>query len=617
MFVIRWLLLPILAAIAFAFAGGFVNGIPSWPTQGQQNLALALLIPDDADLNDPKLTAWQDAAQEEGIKLKVISASQFLRPFPFNSVTYAGLILPDSIHTAMSETLIGGIHNYVGNGGKLLLAFDAGTLLFPNRTYAKDKSQFSDLAGIDYALYDHYRDQTIQRAGILGKSTAFLSLHTPPGKFIAAANGKQLMSLSSYQHESLELPHFITRGAYTGTPLLYGSDDSLIAGLNAFRNGTVLFVNLPLGYLKNRTDGGFLHGFIRYFAEDIVKLPILSSAPDGRGGLIVNFHIDSSANLPVLKKLKKESKLFNYGPYSVHITAGPDVNVEGDKLGFNVPSNTEAMEWIKFFQARGDQIGSHGGWIHNYFGEHLNDTNRSEFLPFLEKNKQALENVTGTPINEYSAPMGNHPHWVTEWLANQNVGSYYFTGDIGMGATKSYHNERQSKENIWAFPVLTMGKHAAFEEMHADNVDEQSVSQWLNDVSNYTADDRVVRLIYFHPPGIRHYPRATDDWLSKAESLAKAERFNWYTMTDIAQFMNQRGNTEWNIRRLDRQIVTLSAQHPVSLAHITWLLPRDDYENPEIVKGKAIVSTDNKHLVITAQDEKSLEINFHARSKYQ
>lgn len=607
MFLIRWIVL--LAILILIVVEGF-DGIPLLIDLRQEKLALALLVPDDTNLDDPKLTAWLDAAKEEGVKLEVLTASQFLRPFPFSLSRYAGLILPDSIHVMMSETLIGGVHDYVGSGGKLMLVFDAGTLLPPNQTYAKGQSLFSDLAGVNYAMYDTLGDKTIAMSEVFGEQAAFLSLHMPPGKFSASKSGDgQLMSLSSYKNDRLEYPHFVTDTQFSGKTLLSGADNKVIAGINTFRNGQVLFVNLPLGYLKNRTDGGLLHGFIHYFSENIVKLPTLSTVPDGHGGLIVNLHIDSNANLSSLNALKKKSKLFNYGPYSVHITSGPDVNVEGDGLGFNLPKNKEAAEWVRFFQKRGDQIGSHGGWIHNYFGEFLSDSNQNSFTPLLEKNKQAIEGIINRPVNEYSAPMGNHPHWVTKWLDKQNITSYYYTGDIGSGPTKSYRNEARPDEKAWAFPVLAMGKYAAFEEMYEKRIEERSIDQWLNAVSRFTADNRVVRLIYFHPPGILHYPSAIDNWLTNSDQLNKLGRFNWYTMSDIAQFLDEREKTEWSITRIDNRQMLLSAENMNSLAHMTWLLPKSIYENPEILIGNVSISQDEKYLIVRAIEGKTLKVN--------
>jgi hypothetical protein len=607
MFLIRWIIL--LAILTLTVVKGF-DGIPALSDLRQEKLALALLVPDEANLDDPKLTAWLDAASEQGVKLDVLTASQFLRPYPFSLSRYAGVILPDSIHKMMSETLIGGVHDYVSSGGKLMLVFDAGTLLPPNQTYAQGQSLFSDLVGVNYAMYDTLGDKTIAMSEVFGEQVAFISLHVPPGKFSASQSGNpQLMSLSGYQNDSVEYSYFVTDTQFSGKTLLSGKGNKVIASVNTFGTGQVLFINLPLGYLKNRTDGVLLNGFMHYFSENIVKLPTLSSVPDGLGGLIVNLHIDSNANLPGLIALKKKSKFFNYGPYSVHITSGPDVNVEGDGLGFNLSKNKEAAEWVRFFQKRGDQIGSHGGWIHNYFGEFVTDANQDLFTPLLEKNKQALEAILNHPVNEYSAPMGNHPDWVTKWLDNQNIGSYYFTGDIGSGPTKSYRDEARPAGKAWAFPVLTMGKHASFEEMHESRVEEKIIDQWLNAVSTFTADNRVARLIYFHPPGILNYPSAIDNWLTNSDQLNKSGRFNWYTMSDIAKFLDEREKTAWSINRVDNHQVVLSAENINSLAHMTWLLPKSAYENPEILSGNVNISQDDKYLIIRAIDGKSLKVN--------
>jgi len=72
--------------------------------------------------------------------------------------------------------------------------------------------------------------------------------------------------LSSYAH-------FVTGTEYRASPLLVGTDGGLIAGYHRYGKGCVLFVNLPLGYLKVRSDGMFLHAFLRYFVRHIVTLP--------------------------------------------------------------------------------------------------------------------------------------------------------------------------------------------------------------------------------------------------------------------------------------------------------------------------------------------------------
>jgi hypothetical protein len=584
------------------------------------SLALALLLPDRVPLDDPYVSAWVDAAREEGIRLEPLTANAFLRPTLGAPKQYAGLILPDTVHTVMNEALVAGIHRYVRQGGKLMLVFDAGTLLLPNRTYAKRKSLFSDLAGVDYVLYDDLKDSAIVKSQVFGLKTAFQSLRIPPGKYFGDggfpqnpaetdAEGRQAneSSLFAYAYDRVDYPHFVTRGAFSGTPLLYGKGREIVAGTNRFHDGWTFFVNLPLGYLKTRTDGLLLHGCLRYFAVDVVRLPYLSIAPEGRGGLVMNWHIDSNAALPALKKLKK-TRIFEQGPYSIHVTAGPDRDQPGDGLGLDIGGNASAREWLDFFARRGDAIGSHGGWIHNYFGYGVNDTNRNDFEPYLSKNKAAIERITGLPVTEYSAPDGNHPLWVTEWLDEHDIKAYYFVGDMGMGPTKPYRNDRKQPGKAWAFPVLSMGKYAAFEEMHADGIDDGIVARWLTETTDFTADEQVIRLIYFHPPGILQYRSVVDQWLTYTQKLSREGRFSWYTMTDVAKFMDERNEVVWDIHLSSEGEATFQASHPTSLARQSWRLPRSRFGRPVVVEGRAEIVEDGRFWLVRASGEQRLRL---------
>ena len=87
---------------------------------------LLLLVPDGANLSDPKITVWFDAASEEGLHVVPIHDSELVRPF-FGMPRCAGLILPDSIHRQASDYLIAGIRSFVASGGKLMLVYDAAT----------------------------------------------------------------------------------------------------------------------------------------------------------------------------------------------------------------------------------------------------------------------------------------------------------------------------------------------------------------------------------------------------------------------------------------------------------------------------------------------------------
>ena len=64
--------------------------------------------------------------------------------------------------------------------------------------------------------------------------------------------------------------------------------------------------------------------------------------------------------------------------------------------------------------------------------------------------------------------------------------AYYFTGDAGLGPTRVYRNGERDSPDIWAFPILHMGKEASLEEMGFDDVAIGAVRDWLLAVTDYT-----------------------------------------------------------------------------------------------------------------------------------
>src|SRR5271170_720645 len=156
----------------------------SWAAHGRSASSgdrLLLLVPDGADLSDPKITVWFDAASEEGLHVVPIHDSELVRPF-FGLPRCAGLILPDSIHQQASDYLIAGVRSFVAAGGKLMLVYDAGTLSAQGR-YASGGSRLSDLAGVDYAFYEKLQDKAIQWDSIRSSSEVMRRMNIPPGKF--------------------------------------------------------------------------------------------------------------------------------------------------------------------------------------------------------------------------------------------------------------------------------------------------------------------------------------------------------------------------------------------------------------------------------------------------
>jgi hypothetical protein len=590
---------------------------------------MILLVPDGMNFSDAKVRAWTDAGQEEGLHIVPVHDSEFLRPVLGQSQC-AGLILPDSIHKQASDLVVSAIEQFVSAGGKLLLVYDAGTLSDQGR-YEIGNSRLSELAGVKYALYDDLRDNMIRWGNLKTDSQTIREFDVPPGKYypfvanpavnLAAitSHASAVSALASsaspsqpfevtfkrYKFGDLQYPGFVTSGAYAGRELFH-FDAGVAAGEHQFGHGYVLFVNLPVGYLKTMTDGLPLHIFLKYFAAHSLSLPYLMSVPDGTGGLVLNWHVDSNAAIKPLQAMDSWS-LLKQGPYSVHITAGPDAVNFGDKLGVDAEHNPVIQKYIRKYIGMGYTIGSHGGWIHNYFSAHIETDSPDYMQQFLALNKAALEKDADRPVVEYSAPNGDQPVWVTKWLEAHGFIGYYFTGDSGMGPTEVYRDGDRTGKNIWAFPTLHLDRAAAFEEFPREGYSDGEVASWLDAVTNFVSDHRVVRLVYFHPPGILRYRPVIDQWAAQTLQLKNAGQFRWYTMTEMANFLNARKSVQWKYVEKNGSAV-IDMQHPVSLQHLTWWFPSEKFARPELPNGGGTVAQSANGWMVTADDVKNLEI---------
>ncbi len=582
---------------------------------------LLLLLPDAVNASEPEVRLWLDAASEEGLHISILRDSELLRPTA--DLRCAGIVVPDEIHRSANDALIGALYRYVENGGHLMLVYDAATWDLQGRFVASE-SRLSSLAGVHYALYDRYLTDTMHWSEVWGTAASLRELGVPPGSFVpttrsgapaawrpvslADSQDGTNFVLARYRYGTLKYPSFRTTGAYDGKVLLE-SKSGLVAGYRTAGRGGVLFVNLPLGVLENRTDGLLLHSFLHYFAAKILALPYLSAVPDGVGGLVLNWQLDSRSALRSLATMERLG-LFSQGPFSEHITAGPDLARVSDHAGFDLEGNPRAQRWVRLFQRRGDGIGSHGGWMHDYFGDHANETNEQQFAPYLDRNDRAIARVTGTAIREYSAPLGNQPAWVTRWLEQHGFVAYYFAGDAGMGPTQVYRDGVRDGPNIWAFPILHMGKQASLEEMEAAGIAPDEVRQWLSRVADYAASEHAARLVYSHPPGSVYFASALSSWFAHTAQLAREGRFRWYTMTQLADFLNARKHVEWELLAATDNTVVLKAADSHTLEHCTWILPTSRYRRPAVLKGLAQVQERDGLWLVTAGDSAILKISF-------
>ncbi|WP_230414218.1 polysaccharide deacetylase family protein [Collimonas silvisoli] len=593
-----------------------IGGVATWvyrinqvsPAQWQSD-TIALVLPDDlSDTSRLFSAAWLDGAAEEGIRLEAVTASEFSRRGLKGERPFAGVILPDTIHRQISTALVNRISQFVENGGALMLVGDAG-ILDENGYYAEPASRFSKLAGTDYAMYQTLHQKMSFNPTISGSAQIMEQLYLPPGRWIASG-GRAV--LSGYGENTLRYPVLRTASSYAGTVHMRAEGNTVIAGEHTAGKGRVLFVNLPLGYLKLRTDGILMHGFLHYFANRIMGQPQLSAAPEAIGGLVLNWHCDAKICIPAMDQLIKAG-VFKRGPFSIHVTAGPDQREFGDGLGIDLNHNPAFQEILRGLLERGNEIGSHGGWIHDWFGNHVSDDNEQQMTSYLVQNSETVEQLIGHKQTEYSAPNGNQPVWITDWLEAEHVQAYYFTGNIGQGPTHTYRDGRRD-QHIWSFPVQTYGHISTIEEAYIEHVPESEISNWLTSLVRFTENTGQIRLIYFHPPGAVMYPDAINQLMLAADEAERKGIFRWRTMTDLARFMSRREQTVWNISN-DRNAVVIDAANTISLNQLTWLFPVSLYAEPRVTGGKARVEQRGESWAVIAGDVKQLRISTPLRKK--
>lgn len=705
--------------------------IPVAPDSG----VLLLLVPDGTLEAEPGVKAWKDAASEIGVRMTVITDSQFLTMGTETVLEYAGLVLPDQLHTIATDAVVAAIHDFTYQGGKTFLTFDFGALTLRSdgmAVYPIPKSRLSDLAGVDYVLYDKYLDRTVGLGPVTAMRSTLRELQVPPGKsepfttspsptsnarggspsisssagplataqivtrlgqaaarvaqplgkisgkvpLLQAAGLKDgeamyapvspadpggvrafdtqqfqmlpmpdaaasdrsrsrtvrvnfgrvrrgaeptqasvvspatgisraderaktdslrgaeagvvdvLQAYSGYLLGYLIYPSYVTEGAYTGTALAASPQFGLVAGLKAYGSGHVMFVNLPLTYLKGRTDALPMHGMLQYFAKYVLGSAQLANVPNGVPGMVFNWHLDSMEAQQPTRALE-QAGIFNTGSSSIHITAGPDTINFGDKLGFDLNNNATAKAFLRRMRAKGHAVGSHGGWIHDYYGLNASETNGSSFLQYLVLNRQSVAGALGHPSRDYSAPQGNNPRWAMDWLEQQGVVGVYFGGHTGLGVTRQYRDGALRNGNLWVVPVTPMGNYATFEEFQEYNVPKVEVIDWYHSLVDFGITQNTVRMVYAHPPGAYDWIDVMKDLQTYAASQGTA-RFQWYNMARLADFMTKREKVQWSEQMDGSGIVHFQASHPVDLSEMVWRLPKLRYQMPSTVNGGSV-----------------------------
>jgi hypothetical protein len=551
------------------------------------------------------IDAWNAALSEEGFQAQPYEAARIDRE-GLPGMPRA-LLAPDSALLALSDRAVAALSRYVQDGGHLLVCFDAGTRRAEDDSYSTLRSRLSGLTGVSYALYTQRREAMFQRDVVMLTPAGVKMMAIQPGKAEATPTG---LELQTYGYDHLLYPQFVTEGAVDGEVLARSPAGNALIVRHRQGHGEVLFVNVPLGYMKTRSDGYLLHQSLRLFLGDIAGAVQLLPVPDGIGGMVMNVHVDSGASIVPLKTMESGG-ILQQGPFSLHFTAGPDTYRPGDRTGLDLDHNTWAQDFIRRMAARGHEIGNHGGWIHNEFGLEANENNRERFEPYLQLNHDSVTRALGHAPASYSAPVGNQPLWSSVWLARHGIVAQYDTGGSGLGPTRPWRDGSRVPADVWAFPVATFRTVATFEEIEGQRLspaeEARGIAAHRDSVlamMDYTASQRVARLTYFHAPAAARHLEVVKAWEDHAAELEATQRFRWYRMEDLARFMTRREQSQWS---WDGR--SLHASHPDSLAGFTWRLPGAATATVRLDVGVATWRSDGADLLVVVQSGRELSLS--------
>lgn len=512
------------------------------------------------------LAAYEQVLNEEGFPFRVISFDDLAG---YGAVgiknNFEALVVPETINSAMPPEIAGIISSYVRDqGGYALLSLDPATRS-PGGTL-RQTPLLADLAGVRYYL------------PVLGGQKT-----TYPGYwyFSSVDKGREWgitpgkldkdNAVSSYSYGRLRFEH--SRAVNTDAQVVAfdraeGGETPVVTEKHYDSGGSVVYANMPLGSYKLRSDDLTPRSVLRTFLIRHAKIPRLVNSPGGEGGIVFNLHVCSGAYFRALAVMMMQGLFQNDLPFSIHITAGPDTYKLGDGMGYFAENKFRGRPVLEVLQNYGE-IGSHGGWTHNFFAYNLQYLPQKRAFELLDWNSGALEAVTGKKVVEYSAPGGNHPFWINQRLEEMGIKAYYYAGDTGSSPTHPRLDEKYAGQKMWAFPITPYREFASLEEMERGHVPPEEVRQWIEDLIDFSAEERAIRMIYTHPSDTRFCLEAIRAFEEKALSEQRKERIIVAPMSQFADFLNRYAKTSWQIKKQEGNNYTIDLENAEGLKDIT------------------------------------------------
>ena len=511
--------------------------------------------------------AYDSVLEEEGIARTWISTRDLLLLDGGELARrFETLIFPDGLVQQMPAATLDRGREFMREGGNIVVVLDAG--IKDTEGDYRSGGVMAPLVGVQYQRYRTERDDAYIEGNLDFPTPSLTSAwQIPPGKL------HQGHVVGGYSYGRLRYPMASAEVIHDGVEMIASFEGIPVLSQRSFGRGSALWVNLPLGYLKAYGDDLPLRTVLRSYLFDVVEMPHLVSSPGGVGGLVMDWHIDSQIEWEGIPSLISSGVLRSGLRQQFDVTAGPFRDRPGDGLGFDAcGAGQEHLEALLPF----GEIGSHGGWSHNYFSNLLEDSKLTEaqLRDAIVRNEACLESVTGRQVRAYSAPNGVHPPALTRLLQDRGINAYYYTGDTGSAPNRTFLDGARVADDAWAFPVMPNGLYASVGEMVKAGLSPSEVEQWLMDTLDYIGEQRTVRLLYSHPYDLsdERFLAVYNDFLDTAESLQTRGLLRVEPMTYFADFMSRFVETDFSFIR-DDGVLQVELSNPGGLRDVSFAVP--------------------------------------------
>lgn len=597
----RWALLAVVVALPVARAGRLYLAGTSAP------LRVGLVyepsaLPSLAFVRD----AWESVFREEGVPHTWVSTTDLsLLSGADAADRYLALVFPDALVRHMPADVAERVGEYLDAGGDVAVVYDPG-IREPDGAF-RSGGLLAPYVGVEYLRYRQDPDRAYVEGNVHFATEELASeWGIPPGKLYRGE------VVGGYAYGSLTYPMANAEVTATDLELIAESDGVPVITLRDVGEGTAMWVNLPLGYLKAYSDDLPLRALMRTFLFDVAGVPHLVPAPGGIGGLVIDWHIDSAVEWEGIPSLIRNDLVRRGLPMQFDVTAGPDRDEPGDGLGFDAcGKGREDLERLLAF----GEVGAHGGWGHNLFSEGLEDRtlSRDEATELLALNVDCLVEVAGSPVRGYAAPNGVHPQpMMTELLEAEGVVGYYYTGDTGSPPNRTFFDGEMVSDRVWAFPVMPNGLFASIGEMVKNGRRPREIERWLRGTLDYAVQQRSIRLVYSHPYDLlpARYQRVFGRFLDRVEEERDRGALTVEPMSGYVAFLDRFLATRATFAQ-DGAGLTVVLENPGGLRDITVALPKEMVVEEAVVPdGVEVHAAGNEVLFTVTTDATRVEMRF-------